>query len=157
MFFEDPVGAFNNIRSMLNPSGRLTFVVWRSPDDNEWLRFPGTTVAPVLGEAPPVEPNEPGPFSLADRDRLSTIIELSGFSLVGISQVDADLYLGGPGSVEQAVYFLMNHTGMSPALTANPEHEEEVRSRLTEALTPYYDGTGVKFSSSVWLVSAENS
>ena len=37
MFFISPVAALRNVRKSLVPGGRLTSVVWRRREDNEWL------------------------------------------------------------------------------------------------------------------------
>lgn len=155
MFFDDPLKAFTNIASALSPRGMLTFVAWRAPEDNEWLQMPGRAVSRVLGPAPEVDTSLPGPFSLSDGAQTADLLAASGLGVLGISQVDANLYLGGPGTVEDTVRFCMETTRMAMSIEEQPEAKPEVSRVLTEALTPYHDGTGVQFSSSVWLVTAE--
>src|SRR3954467_15071530 len=38
MFFDDPVGAFTNLRRALLPGGRLVVLVWQPRAENEWAR-----------------------------------------------------------------------------------------------------------------------
>ena len=40
MFFDEPVTAFANFKRMLRPGGRLSFVCWRSIQENELDRLP---------------------------------------------------------------------------------------------------------------------
>src|SRR5207245_9602029 len=71
MFFDDPVAAFANIRRALRPEGRIAFVCWQDLLENEWLSVPGAAILQYrpLPEAGP--PDAPGPFALADRDRVA--------------------------------------------------------------------------------------
>jgi SAM-dependent methyltransferase len=80
MFFTDPVAAFANIRRSLRPGGRLSVVAWQEPAANEWMSLPATAAMTVLGTtAPPTAPDAPGPFSLADPDRVERILSAAGF------------------------------------------------------------------------------
>jgi SAM-dependent methyltransferase len=79
MFFEEPETAFANIRRQLVAGGRLGFACWRDPELNPW--FPGSALA---GIAPPPPPPAPGkspthPFSLADPQHTTRILEASGW------------------------------------------------------------------------------
>jgi SAM-dependent methyltransferase len=85
MFFTDPVAAFANVRKALRPGGRFCFVCWQGMLENEWLLIPGSAVASVTGSLPQMPgPGEPGPFSLADPDRVRTVLETAGFGYVNI-------------------------------------------------------------------------
>ena len=41
MFFAEAAAGFTNLRRALRPGGRLTFVCWRSPEENSWVTEPG--------------------------------------------------------------------------------------------------------------------
>ncbi|HEY5409097.1 MAG TPA: class I SAM-dependent methyltransferase, partial [Caulobacteraceae bacterium] len=69
MFFENPEAAFTNLRRALKPGGRLDFACWRQPKDNLWLALPMQATKHLLPPLPPGDPNAPGPFAFADRDR----------------------------------------------------------------------------------------
>jgi SAM-dependent methyltransferase len=86
MFYADPVEAFSNIRRALTPAGRLSFVCWQRLVDNEWMVIPCEAAASVFDAAPPIAgPEEPGPFSFADPDRIRSILERAGFRQVEIT------------------------------------------------------------------------
>ena len=85
MFFDDPIAAFTNVRRALRPEGLLSFVCWQSVFDNEWMLIPGVAVASVTGSLPPMPgPGEPGPFSLADPDRVRSVLGAAGFAAVDV-------------------------------------------------------------------------
>lgn len=85
MFFASPVAAFTNLRRSLRQGGRLSFVCWQTVFDNEWMLVPGAAAASVTGSLPPMPgPEEPGPFALADRDRLRSLLEAAGFSEIDV-------------------------------------------------------------------------
>ncbi len=48
MFFPDSARAFANIRRMLHPGGRLTFLCWRALPENLWVTVPREAVLPLL-------------------------------------------------------------------------------------------------------------
>ena len=89
MFFSDPAAAFANIRTLLNPSGRLAFCCWRDVFSNEWMMLAGMAVMNVTGALPPMPgPGEPGPMSLADPDVVSVLLVGAGFTDVEITPLD---------------------------------------------------------------------
>ena len=86
MFFRDPAAAFGNVRRALRPGAVLSFVCWQTVFDNEWMLIPGAAAMSVLGGVPPVpSPEEPGPFSLADPNRIRTVLAAAGFDQVEVS------------------------------------------------------------------------
>jgi SAM-dependent methyltransferase len=88
MFFADPVTAFANIRGSLHPAGRFGCAVWGPLQDNPWMFVPVLAAGPVLkAELNLPGPNEPGPFSLAERERLSTVLTQAGFVDISIEMV----------------------------------------------------------------------
>ena len=78
MFFDDPAAAFANLRTALDPSGRLVFVCWQDLFVNEWMAVPGLAAAQHVPLPEPGPPDAPGPFSLGDADRLRELLELRG-------------------------------------------------------------------------------
>ena len=86
MFFGAPEAAFANIRRALRTGGRLAFACWQGLDHNDWMRIPATAAAGVIGSPlrmPP--PGGPGPFSLAEPDRIRSVLGAAGFRDVVVS------------------------------------------------------------------------
>jgi SAM-dependent methyltransferase len=93
MFFSDPTAAFANIARGLGPGGRLVFVCWQSPVDNEWVTVPAGAAAQHIPLPSLNEPGSPGPFSL-DRHHLAAVLDAAGLVDVAIEPVVEPLWLG---------------------------------------------------------------
>ncbi len=90
MFAVDPSAALDQIRGVLRPGGRAAFAVWGARTENPWLSIVMEAVAAQVGhEVPP--PGMPGPFALADAERLVASIGDAGFDNVALQRVDATL------------------------------------------------------------------
>ena len=79
MFFDEPVTAFRNIRSHLNPGGRITFVCWQTGERNPW--FFASAIAELLPPPPTPAPGKSmtGPFALGDPEHTAGILRSAGF------------------------------------------------------------------------------
>lgn len=85
MFFEDSATAFTNLCQSVRPGGRFVAVVWAEMDANPWMFVPTLFGAGPLGaELSLPGPDEPGPFSLADPERTTTLLETCGFGDVDV-------------------------------------------------------------------------
>jgi SAM-dependent methyltransferase len=150
MFFGDPVAAFSNIGRALRPGGRLALAVWREASANEWI----TAIDEVVGDtgaqaepAPETEGYAPGPFSLADPELCTSLLEGAGFVDVRLQALDLALTFG---TVAEASAWLeswiekeLEGEGRARALAA-------LQRLLEEKSTP----EGVYLQSATWLVTA---
>jgi SAM-dependent methyltransferase len=154
MFFGDPVAAFTNIRKGLAPGGRLRFVCWRPIDENPFMHVPMNAVFEHVPRPPRPDPEEPGPFSFANPERVTRILTAAGFTAPRFEAADIELSFGSTldDAVAQA-----SETG--PASRALIDQPEEVRAAAIEsirkALQPYALADGVKLRGATWLVAAE--
>jgi SAM-dependent methyltransferase len=151
MFFANPVAAFANLRRALGAGGRLSFVCWRSLADNDWMRLPLEAVRPLLPLLPPSDPLAPGPFALADRDRVLHLLAAAGFRDAECRPFDARLSAGDVGaSVELAL-----HVGpVGAALRENPDARAGAERVLQQFFTEHGGPDGVRLGSGVWIVTA---
>ncbi|WGF89063.1 class I SAM-dependent methyltransferase [Marinivivus vitaminiproducens] len=150
MFFSDPVRAFANMREGAADDARLSLVVWRSGADNPFMTTAERAAAPLLPDLPAREPNAPGQFAFADRDRVRRILEASGWTDVALEPVDAPCAFPESG-LER--YF----TGLGPVGRVLRETDDATRARVVDtvrdAFTPYVRGGEVRFTAACWLVS----
>ena len=156
MFFDDPVAAFTNLHQVLRVGGRLTFVCWPGMEANPWLLVPGVAAAAHVPLPPMTGAERPGMFSLADRDRLTTLLSTAEYNDIEIEPVSPPITLGGGGSLEETVRFLLG-TGIARALLdgAEPDAQRRAIDAVTGALAEYYEpGRGVVLGTGAWLVSA---
>ncbi len=154
MFFPDPVQAFRNLRSAVNPGASLAFSCFRSWDSNPWA----SEVANAAADrklAPPGR--EPGGFAFADPDYVHRILGSSGWSEATLLAVDFS-YVAGQGNdaVEQAVSFLLNLGPASRVVQALPDEERPgARERMRPILEQQFDGSKVVFPAAAWIWQAK--
>ena len=130
MFFANPVQAWRNIRSALDPGGRLCAVVWRNKIDNPWVHRAEQVVDQYLDE--PEETDEPtcgpGPFSMQNADTVSEQLQIAGFEQPTFTRCDLPIKLGN--DVDQAVRFNMSLGPAAEVIRLNGDDAEKIRPKL---------------------------
>jgi enediyne biosynthesis protein CalE5 len=81
MFLPDPQMALQRLHKLLVPGGRLIAAVWGHPQKVPFARWPMEVAMRVL-QVPAPPPRMPGPFSLADSQRLEQLLTEAGFIAV---------------------------------------------------------------------------
>ena len=153
MFFQDPVAAFANMRSALDPDGRLAFVCWQELPQNPWVNIPFTVAGRHIDMPAPAAPDASGPFAFADPGRVERILRDAGFDGIDIEPYSPDLTVGR--SLDEAVKYLMQMTPVAGAVAeAGPEMRGRISDDLGRALEPLAGTDGVKAGSASWVVTA---
>jgi hypothetical protein len=157
MFFENPAAAFANLRTAIQPEGRLCFVCWQALDKNEWARVPLAAATRYAPLPTPPSPDAPGPFAFANPERVRRILETAGFTNISIEPHEAALTMGGATTVEEAVDFVME---IGPIARLLVNTSADVRARVVEelhvALAPYATPGGVSMNGGAWIVYAQS-
>ena len=157
MFFDDPISAFNNIRQSLVAGGRLAFVCWQPIKMNQWVSLPFDVVSKHIPLPPDDDPEQPGAFSLGNKDRLMRVLSEAGYSDISIEPFHSSFNLGA--DLYQAIEFI---TDMGPAsyVINEEEHSREliasIVNDLNKELIPYINGNGVSLDAATWIVTARN-
>jgi SAM-dependent methyltransferase len=155
MFFGDPTAAFTNLRRALKPAARLVFACWREPAENPWMMVPLMAAYEHVPRLPKVGPEDPGPFSFADPDRVRHILTGAGFVDPALEPVDLAMDLAGGDGIEAAIAYVVEIGATSRALDGQPA---EIRARAVEsirrALLPYAVGATVRLPAAIWMVTA---
>lgn len=150
MFFADPVAAFANLARGSRPDARLALMVWQRPDRNEWfVSFVSALAAGRALPAPP--PDAPGPFSLADADRVRRVLGAAGWADVALDGVEQPMYFGADAS--SATGFV---GGLLDWMVSDLDDHRR-RAALDELHTVMADhetADGVAFRSATWIVTA---
>jgi SAM-dependent methyltransferase len=139
MLLADPEAALRETRRVLRPGGRLALAVWDAPDRNPWLSVTGReAVRAGLWE---VDPDQPGPFTLADRDRLEDLLASAGF---GDAEIEAlDLTFEADSIDAWWDHTLRTSTWLTDALARlSPAEHYAFREAFDAAYAPWTDDRG---------------
>jgi len=151
MFFDNPVLAFANLRRAASNGARLQLIAWRSGAENPFMTTAERAAAPLLPNMPARRPGAPGQFSFADRQRVSSILQESGWAEIDIRPIDVDCIL----PEKELVGYL---TRLGPVGLILQEADEGTRRQVIEtvrtAFDPYVHGSEVRFAAACWMVSA---
>ncbi|MBT5484608.1 MAG: class I SAM-dependent methyltransferase [Gammaproteobacteria bacterium] len=155
MFFEDPYGAFQNMRTFLKEKGRISFVCWGPPAEQPWVGQLMAIAAKYV-ELPPPVPNAPGPFAFGNQDYLRDILVKAGFKDIEIARWQGSQNLGGSqATAESAARFVMDALFLGDALA---EEAEEIKAQAyqeaVELLQGFVVGNKVELQGCAWLVRA---
>jgi SAM-dependent methyltransferase len=155
MFFADPVAAFANLARAARDGGRIVFLCWQELLRNDWILVPGAAAATYVPLPEPGAPDEPGPFSLADPDRVRRILSAAGWRDVDLQEVREPLCVGA--DADDAVAFLRG-TGFARRLFEDVDEVTVGRAidAVRDALAAHESPDGVVFGSAAWLVSARH-
>ncbi len=159
MFFDDPVAAFTNLRRALGPTGRAAFVCWQRLEANEWLTVVGDVVErsaalPEFGG----QAGGPGMFGLRDPGETRALLDVAGFTGIEIEPISPMIILGGGGTLDESVDFLLGMGMVRGLLGLVPSDAREttidaIRASLADRYEP---GVGVRLGTGAWLVLARN-
>jgi SAM-dependent methyltransferase len=160
MFFAGPVPAMRHIRAVMRPGGLLTMVVWRQKPDNvfmyeaeliteRFLTHPDQSDEPTCG---------PGPFSMANADTTTGVMQAAGFEDVTLTRSDIPMWQGA--TMDEALDLVMSIGPAGELIRVNEERGEELRPAIVEALRQgldkYVTPEGVYAMTSTWIVAARN-
>ena len=150
MFFDDSVRAFTNLRRAGTSGAALHAIVWRGPADNPFMTTAERAAAPFLPEMPARKPDEPGQFAFADKNRVYSILEKSGWSEIDIEPLDVECTLP---ERELEGYI----TRLGPLGRVLPQLDEPTRAKVLEAVRaafePFVHGDEVRFTAACWTVT----
>jgi SAM-dependent methyltransferase len=151
MFFADPVAAFANLASASRSGARLVMMVWQSGARNEWataipeaLAMPGREDSITWG---------PGIFSLAETDVVEAILQKSGFTDLGFTEVHEPVYYGP--DVDTACHIIRSFKTTKDFLAMlDADAGARALDQLRRMLADHCTEDGVQFDSRAWIVTA---
>jgi SAM-dependent methyltransferase len=151
MFFDDPVRAFANLRRAARDDSEFRFVAWRGPEENPFMTTAERAAAPLLPNIPARRPDAPGQFAFADRRRVYTILEDSGWAGIDIRPIDVACTL-------PEKELLRSLTRLGPLGRVLHEADDRTRAQVIEtvlaAFDAYVHGAEVRFTAACWMVAA---
>jgi SAM-dependent methyltransferase len=159
MFFDDPVGAFTNIRRSA-PDSRMAFACWRSPQENPVITSGAEVVMAALPTPPPPpDPLAPGPFAFADPGRVRSILDASGWADIEIEPFDTICRFdvdGGDGVDERLTLLLGMFAGAALREQISPQRQPEVITAVREHLASLRVNGLLQLPGAIWVVTARS-
>jgi SAM-dependent methyltransferase len=147
-FFGDAPAAFANLARATAPGGRLALLTWQAAARNEWF----TEIAGTLAGRVPIPPaGVPGPFALAEPERVNELLRGAGWTDVEIVGVhEPVLYGPDPLAARDVLAGLLSWLldGRDPA------ERDHARDALLTTMRAHHGADGVAFGSAAWLVTA---
>jgi ubiquinone/menaquinone biosynthesis C-methylase UbiE len=153
MFFADLQRALAECRRVLQPEGRIAFLVWGDPRSNMFF----ATVSDALGrrvELPGPGPGTPGPMRFAAPGSLARELEQAGFR--EISEERLIVPTPWPGPPEQLwQHFREIVAPLRPLIDGlSPGEQEALSAEVVGSYASFYDGTQVELTAEVVVVTA---
>ena len=148
MLMADPSQALRESARVLRPGGRLVLSVWGPGERNPWISTIFDAVMVHLN-APPPEPGTPGPFALAEADRLLEMIGQAGLIEAGTAEITTRQTFDSP---EDWWKQMGEMSGPLSALLASlPENDRQaIRAAALSAAEAFLeDGEDAVFPASV--------
>jgi len=155
MFFDNPDSAFRNFSPSLDTGGTVAFAVWRAPHENPWAMAPISAARDFLEMPARPGPEEPGPFSFADPDRVNRILSATGWTDTDITPFDFRIPLGN--TLEDALNFCIEMGPLSAPLSAvSGTNRTKAIDAITGVLEQNTDDDGiVRLDGACWIVTAK--
>ena len=106
---------------------------------------------------PELGPEDPGPFSFANEERVHRILGEAGFSSIALERQDLALDVAAGRGLDIAVKSTVEIGPASRALEGQPpEKIEAVADSIRAALVPFVRGDQIPLGASIWIVTAVN-
>jgi SAM-dependent methyltransferase len=152
MFFDSPVQAFSNLLNAAKGGAKLRAIAWRSAAENPFMTTAERAASPLLPNLPARKPGAPGQFAFADRDRVASILEESGWAGIDIRAIDVECTFS---ESDLRTYL----TRLGPVgLALQDETDERRRAQVVEtvraAFQPFVHGAEVRFTAACWMIGA---
>jgi SAM-dependent methyltransferase len=155
MFIPDMQKSLAEMRRVLKPNGRVSFITWGPREENPLF---GVMLGPFLKyvEVPPPPPDSPHVFRFADEQKLAGTLAEAGFHEVRVVKHKIDW--PWPGSPESAWQGGSEIAAPFKKILATvpPEQRNEAIAEAIAGIRRFYDGHTVNFPASILSAAAVN-
>lgn len=140
IYFPDQQAALAGMRRALRDGGRLSTIVYSTPDRNEFFSIP-VSIIRKRAQLPPPQPGQPGPFSLGAAGVLESVFAEAGFRDIRVQTVPSPLELP---SAAACVQFERESFGALHQMLAGLDDDGRAAawSEIEEALGQFETGEG---------------
>jgi ubiquinone/menaquinone biosynthesis C-methylase UbiE len=135
IYFPDQHGALREVGRVLRPGGRISTIVYSTPERNGFFSIPVSIIRRRAGLPAPA-PGLPGPFSLGAEGVLQAAYAAAGFEQIEVLAVDAPVRFA---SAADCVRFERESFGALHAMLAGVDdaEREEAWAEIEEALRQF--------------------
>jgi ubiquinone/menaquinone biosynthesis C-methylase UbiE len=145
MALDDPFAAFSNFHRMTRRGGRLSFVCWRSLEENDLDLIPFQ----AAGLDVPIDKT---PFKFERRDYLMNILQSTGFREIEIQAFDTEV---SSGNLAAMMAVLTKVGVLGKLLRETPNLYSQVEPKVRAALKARVSDGQVSLKAATWIVTAE--
>lgn len=139
IYFPDQQKALTGMKRALKPGGRISAVVYSTPQNNAFFAIPVSIIRRRANLPPPV-PGQPGPFSLGADGVLAAALNRAGFRDVTVENMDASVRLS---SAAECVRFERESFGALHQMMATLSDDERADTwREIESELKKFEGPG---------------
>ena len=124
IYFPDQQRALAGMRRALRPGGRISAVVYSTPERNAFFSIPVKIIRERAGLPPPL-PGQPGPFSLGGEGVLEAAFAKAGLREIEVRKVPSPVRLS---SAAECVRFELESFGALHQMMIGLGEEERVRT-----------------------------
>jgi hypothetical protein len=143
------------MRRALRPSARLAFACWREPRENPWMMAPLQAAYQHVPKLPQLGPDDPGPFSFASEQRVTSILGEAGFRGIEMEPCNLSLDIAVGYGLDAAVEGALDIGPAARALEGQPpDVRAAAANSIREALAPFAREQAVLLAASIWIVTA---
>jgi|HubBroStandDraft_6_1064221.scaffolds.fasta_scaffold344040_2 SAM-dependent methyltransferase len=152
MFVPDIQTALKEIRRVLKPNGRFSFLTWGPLEENPLF---ASTMGPFMKHVnlPPPPPDAPTIFRFADLAKLKTTLDAAGFHDLAVTKQKVSCPWPGPPEAAWEGIRELSAPFKKIIATVPPDKLPGVIQEVMNNLTRAYDGKQVNFSASVLLAT----
>jgi SAM-dependent methyltransferase len=150
LFFDDPVGAFRNIRGALRDGGRLCIATWQPLEANEWLTLPGSVLR-RFAEIPPGHGTDAEMFSQAGPAHVEAMLSQAGWRDVRVHSEIVELPMGADAA-EAADYLATTGPGRRIMQEIDVDDHPAALAAVADALVPFVRDGAVRMSAGINIV-----
>jgi ubiquinone/menaquinone biosynthesis C-methylase UbiE len=152
MLMADHDAALAETRRVLRSGGPLAFAVWAGPAGNPWVVVPASVMM-ERGHMEPPEPDGPGMFSLAGREKIENALATAGLELVEIEDIEVHHRYPNRDEMWRRISTVMGP--LARVLGELPgEERDAIRSAIEERAEPFRSGDAYDLPGRVHAVLA---